>query len=143
MSSFESTDDAVWTWRLLYTKRHAEIWVDANLRKQGFQTLLPRAMKRQCMGLLFPRYIFACFRTGQRGESMAGTYGVQYVVMCGDRPTIVPEDVIQGIRARMDGRGVVALDRAVEVDPMFAKTQRERVYALTRFAQAGFRVRAA
>src|SRR5471032_814276 len=41
MSSLLSMTDDGLTWQLVYTKRHAETWVDANLRKQGFETLMP------------------------------------------------------------------------------------------------------
>ena len=46
-------------WQLLYTKSRAEEWVEINLRKQGFATLLPRVRSRSGFGPLFPRYLFA------------------------------------------------------------------------------------
>jgi hypothetical protein len=136
------TDDGV-TWCLLYTKHHAEAWVDANLRTQGFACLLPWTPKRAGVGPLFPRYVFAGHRPGQRAERLANTYGVQYVVHFADQPARVPPEVIEEIRARMDARGIVRLERVPAVDPMFARRERERVYALTRLAAAGFRVRIA
>lgn len=151
MSSFEMEAADGFTWRLLYTKPRAESWVDANLRKQGFEALLPRTPSRAGFVPLFARYVFAGYQPGTggggpRSESLAGTYGVQYVVKCGEAPARVPASVIEEIRARMDERGVVRLEELTGrggVDPIFAKRQRERVYALTRLAQAGFRVRIA
>lgn len=131
------------TWRLLYTKPHAEVWVEANLRNQGFESLLPRIATRGGFGPLFPRYVFAGYHPGQRAEAFAGTYGVQYVVQCGMRPAIVPADLVVEIRARMDDRGVVALEKRAVEDPLFARRQRERLEALAKFAAAGFRVRVA
>jgi hypothetical protein len=143
MSSFEMEAADGFTWRLLYTKPHAEAWVDANLRKQGFESLLPRTPTRAGICPLFSRYVFAGYGPGQRPERFAGTFGVQYVVNCGEAPARVPLNVIEEIRARMDERGIVRLERLTGADPIFAKRQRERVYALTRLAQAGFRVRIA
>jgi hypothetical protein len=48
--------------------------------------------------------------------------------------------VIDGILARMDEQGVVELEGRAVVDPLFARRERERVRALVKFAQAGFRV---
>jgi hypothetical protein len=135
-------DDGV-TWCLLYTKPRAEAWVEANLRKQGFVCLLPWTPTRAGMGPLFPRYVFAGHRPGQRPQSLAGTYGVQYVVHFADRPARVPSDVIHEIAARMDGRGVVHVEKLARVDQLFARRQRERLAALEKFAAAGFRVRSA
>jgi hypothetical protein len=143
MSYIEScTDDGV-TWCLLYTKHRAEAWVDANLRTQGFACLLPWTPTRAGVGPLFPRYVFAGHHPGQRAEPLASTYGVQYVVHFADQPARVPPEVIEEIRARMDARGIVRLERVPDVDPMFARRERERVYALARLAAAGFRVRVA
>jgi hypothetical protein len=65
---------------------------------------------------------------------------VLYVVRCGEKPARVPLEVIDGIRARMDEHGVVELEGRPLVDPLFARRERERVRALVKFAQAGFRV---
>jgi transcriptional antiterminator RfaH len=143
MSSSASNAADSRTWRLLYTKPHAEVWVEANLRNQGFESLLPRTATRSGFGPLFPRYVFAGYRAGQRPEAFAGTYGVQYVVHCGLRPAIVPVELIVEIRARMNERGVVVLEKRAIEDPLFARRQRERLEALAKFAAAGFRVRAA
>jgi hypothetical protein len=131
------------TWRLLYTKPHAEAWVEANLRNQGFESLLPRVATRSGFGPLFPRYVFAGYQPGQRAEAFAGTYGVQYVVQCGAHPSIVPLDVVADIRSRMNARGVVTLEHGDDADSLFAARQRERLETLARFAAAGFRVRSA
>jgi hypothetical protein len=143
MSRYElHADDGV-NWCLLYTKPRAEAWVEANLRKQGFESLLPWTATRGGMAPLFPRYLFAGHRQGQRSQSLAGTYGVQYVVQCAGRPARVPAEVIREIAGRMDARGVVQVETSAQVDPLFAKRQRERLVALEKFAAAGFKVRIA
>ena len=127
-------------WVLLYTKPHAEIWAEANLRRQGFVTLLPRVRRRGGFAPLFPRYLFAASRPGQPTEPLRHTRGVSYVVHCGPHPARVPGHVIDAVRARMDAHGVVVLDAAPAPDPLFAKAERERLRTLEKLARAGFRV---
>lgn len=127
-------------WLLLYTKARAESWADINLRKQGFTTLLPRVRQRDGFGPLFPRYVFVGAPDGMDSRPARSTRGVLYVVRCGEKPARVPLEVIDGIRARMDEHGVVELEGRPLVDPLFARRERERVRALVKFAQAGFRV---
>ena len=135
-------DDAALSWLLVYTKARAEAWTDINLRNQGFVTLAPRVAARRGFGMLFPRYVFVGFAPGARDAAIRSTLGVQYVVHCGDKPARVPAHVIEEIRSRMDAHGVVHLD-IVPIDPLFAKRERERVRALIKLAQAGFRVKSA
>ena len=127
-------------WLLLYTKARAESWADINLRKQGFATLLPRVRQRDAFGPLFPRYVFVGAPPGTDFRPARSTRGVLYVVHSGEKPARVPLEVIDGIRTRMDEQGVVELERRPLVDPLFARRERERVRALVKFAQAGFRV---
>ena len=128
------------SWVLLYTKPYAETWADANLRRQGFLTLLPRVRRRGGFAPLFPRYLFAAHRPGQSTSPLRSTRGVLYVVQCGDHAARVPPGVIEQVRARMDAEGLVRLDAAPPVDPLFARAERERIRALERLARAGFRV---
>ena len=127
-------------WLLLYTKARAESWADINLRKQGYATLLPRVRKPNGFAPLFPRYVFVGAPRGTDFRSARSTRGVLYVVHCGEKPARVTLDVIDGIRARMDDHGVVQLDARPLTDSLFARRERERVRALVRLAQAGFRV---
>jgi transcriptional antiterminator RfaH len=127
-------------WLLLYTKARAESWADMNLRKQGFATLLPRVRQRDGFGPLFPRYVFVGAPGGVDFRPARNTRGVLYVVHCGEQPARVPREVIDEIRGRMDEQGVVTLEGRSVVDPLFARQERERIRALVKFAQAGFRV---
>jgi hypothetical protein len=43
----------------------------------------------------------------------------------------------------MDTHGVVHLEKLAKPDPLFARRERERVRALVKLAQAGFRVKSA
>lgn len=130
-------------WQLLYTKPHAEEWVEVNLRRQGYTTLLPRVQGRSGYRPLFPRYIFAGFEADRSVRELRSTRGVSYVVQCGEQPARVPVEVISEIEGRMDAWGVVAVDVKAEPDSLFGKAERERVRALVRFAEAGWRVRVA
>jgi transcription antitermination factor NusG len=127
-------------WRLLYTKARAESWAEINLRKQGFVTLMPRVRQRDGLGPLFPRYLFVGAQTESDFRPVRSTRGVLYVVQCGEHPARVSPDVIDTIRRRMDAQGIVHLDDRPVIDPLFARRERERVRALVKFAQAGFRV---
>ena len=129
-------------WRLLYTKPRAEEWVEINLRKQGFATLLPRVRGRAGFGPLFPRYLFAGFEPDQSPRPMRSTLGVLYVVHCGSQPAGVPAAVVEEVRGRMDAHGVVTVDAAPDNDPLFARRERERTRALVRLVEAGWRVKA-
>ncbi len=129
-------------WRLLYTKPRAEEWVEINLRKQGFATLLPRVKARSGFGPLFPRYLFAGFEASQNPRPMRSTLGVLYVVHCGDQPARVPLEVIGEVRSRMDAYGVVLVESAPSADPLFARRERERTRALVKLVEAGWRVKA-
>jgi transcriptional antiterminator RfaH len=135
--------DGELSWRLLYTKPHAESWAEVNLRKQGYIVLLPRVSTKAGFAPLFPRYLFAGVEAEQPSTSIRSTFGVQYVVQCGDRPAEVPEDVVADIRSRMDSHGVVHLEDRPKPDPLFAKRERERVRTLVKLAEAGFRVKLA
>jgi hypothetical protein len=53
----------------------------------------------------------------------------------------VPAEVIEQIRSRMDSHGLVRVGKAPDVDPLFAKPQRERLRALQALVAAGFRVK--
>jgi transcription antitermination factor NusG len=127
----------------LYTKPHAEEWVEVNLRRQGYTTLLPRVQGRSGYRPLFPRYIFAGFEADRSVREMRSTRGVSYVVQCGEQPARVPADVIAEIEGRMDAWGVVVVDAKPSAESLFGKAERERVRALVRFAEAGWRVRVA
>jgi hypothetical protein len=138
-----SSDETELSWKLVYTKPRAEAWAEMNLRKQGYRVLLPRVAGRRGFGPLFPRYLFVGHDANQRSASVANTYGVLYVVQCGQRPAYVPQGVIDDIRTRMNQRGVVFVDDASPQDSLFARRERDRVRTLVRLAQAGFRVRSA
>ena len=130
-------------WELLYTKSRAEEWVEVNLRRQGYSTLLPRVRARSGYRPLFPRYIFAGFEADRSARELRSTRGVSYVVQCGENPARVPGSVIAEIEGRMDAHAVVRLDHVSSPASLFGPVERERLRALAKFAAAGWRVRVA
>jgi transcription antitermination factor NusG len=133
-------------WKLVYTKARCEAWSEAHLRNQGFAVLLPRVRnaKGTAFEPLFPRYVFIGHTPGRDIGPIRNTRGVQRIVEFAAHPARVPAEVIEEIRSRMDAHGVVALDaNAPSPRPLFDRRAQERLRALVRLAQAGFRVVAA
>jgi transcription antitermination factor NusG len=137
----QSLSDTALIWQLLYTKPHAETRAELNLRRQGFATLLPRIRNGSESAPLFPRYIFCGHSAGQPTACLRSTIGVLDIVRCGEHPARVPVEMIEQIRSRMNAHSIVRLGEGPKMDPLFARSQRERVRALERLAAAGFRVR--
>ena len=78
------------SWQLVYTKARAERWVELNLRRQNFLTLLPLVRGRTGFQPLFPRYVFVGIEPDRSARPIAGTRGVQYIVHFGSQPARVP-----------------------------------------------------
>jgi hypothetical protein len=130
-------------WKLVYTKARCEVWSEANLRNQGFTILCPRmADPHGGFAPLFPRYLFVGHAPGRDLTSIRSTRGVLRIVQFGDAPARVPREVIEDLRRRMDGRGVVALE-ASPTEPLYDRRAQQRIRALVKLAEAGFRVVAA
>jgi hypothetical protein len=131
------------SWLLVYTKPHAEVWAEANLRNQGFMPLLPRVAARSGFAPLFKRYLFVGFRGLQPPPSIRNTSGVLYVVRCGQQVARVPAEVIADVSGRMNEYGIVHLAPKPATSPLFARRERERNAALAKFASAGFKLKSA
>ena len=130
-------------WFLVYTKARAERWAEANLRRQGYATVLPYVRAVGGESPLFPRYVFVGCHPGQRAEPLRSTSGVLYTVTFGSAPAAVHPQVIDDIRARMDPSGFVTVESGTPSNALFAARERERTRTLRRLAEAGFRVKVA
>jgi transcriptional antiterminator RfaH len=113
-------------WYVVQTHSHAEIKASWHLQRQGFETYLPRYLKRRrharrtetVIVPLFPRYLFvAVDMTSQRWLSIRSTIGVTRLVCDGDRPAAVPEAVFEAIKRREDANGLIQLDRKPQFSP--------------------------
>lgn len=112
-------------WYVVYTKPSAEPSAVDHLRRQGFDAYLPRCRKivrharRQTNVLrpLFPRYLFVGFDSAvDRWRSINGTFGISRLVCHGERPTPLPDGLVDGLRdSEIDG-GVVPLSQLVLFD---------------------------
>ena len=114
-------------WHVVHTRSGREKFAAGHLERQGFTTYLPvcRRHRRHARGAapilapLFPRYLFVEADLAQdRWRSINGTYGVRHLVCMGDRPSRVPDGVVEAIRARETADGVVAL----APDPLLGET---------------------
>jgi transcriptional antiterminator RfaH len=114
-------------WYLIHTKPSAETVAQSNLDRQGYEVYLPRivlAARRNGqwqdrIGALFPRYLFLHLNEGWQALSpVHSTKGVASVVRFGSRYTIVPDAVIQDLRAREDAvTGLHRLNRGSRMSP--------------------------
>lgn len=113
-------------WYVVQTHPHAEAKAVWHLRRQAFETYLPRYLKKRrharriesVAAPLFPRYLFvAVDMTTQRWLSIRSTIGVTRLVCDGDRPAAVPAGVLDALRRREDANGLVQLERGPRFSP--------------------------
>ena len=121
-------------WYVVQTQVNGEAKAAENLGRQGYQTYLPRYLKRRRHARkvdftakpLFPRYMFVAIDIAtQRWRSVQSTVGVSRLVTNGDSPAMVPEGVVGALRAREDAKGLVTMD----AKPAFAPGDKVRVLA--------------
>jgi transcriptional antiterminator RfaH len=105
-------------WYVVHTQPHHEVRADLNLRQQGFRTYLPRYLRsrrharrtEQVLRPLFPRYLFVALDIARdRWRAIHSTFGVSHLVLAGEEPVAVPHGVVDDIRAREGGDGLVKL----------------------------------
>lgn len=98
-------------WYAVQCKPRREFVAETNLINQGYRVYLPLvATKRRCDGRwvdtvepLFPRYLFLAI--GSERQSLApvrSTFGVCGLVRFGGEPAVIPESVVESLRARQD-----------------------------------------
>jgi len=113
-------------WYVVHTHQGSERLAEGHLKRQGFETYLPlyRKITRHARRVaeitapLFPRYMFVAIdMAAQRWHSINGTFGVNHLVAMGDRPLALPEGIVDEIRAREAGEGLVKLEQ----EPPFKK----------------------
>jgi transcriptional antiterminator RfaH len=128
------SDIAPARWYVVQTQVNGEAKAADNLRRQGFETYLPRYLKRRRHARkvdftakpLFPRYMFVAIDIAtQRWRSVQSTFGVSRLVTNGDEPAVVPEGVVSTLQAREDAKGFVKMDAR----PAFAPGDKVRVLA--------------
>ena len=85
-----------------------------NLERQGFEVFFPREMETKHRGAkfveiarpLFPGYMIVSLDTqGADWRKVNSTYGVARLVSFGSVPTRVPNELVEVLRQRCDGKG--------------------------------------
>ncbi len=103
------------SWYLIYCKPQQERIARDNLERQGYVVYLPlapvrRRRKGRTMRIvdpIFPRYLFIYLsdQTDDWGP-IRSTIGVSALVRFGQIPAKIPDNLIQGLRAREDSDGI-------------------------------------
>lgn len=107
-------------WFAVVTKPRQEKIALENLQRQGFECFLPMAenpyqrrsrKNKPTIEPLFPRYLFLrAIASMQNLAPVRSTLGVVSMVRFGIELAVVPESVIQAVRARMEpGTGLVRI----------------------------------
>ena len=119
-------------WCAVQTHVRSEDKAAFHLKRQGFEVFLPKHLKRRkharridwVPAPMFPRYLFVALDLAQsRWWSIRSTFGVSNLVSFGSQPALVPSEIIDGIRARQDEKGLVK----THVGPGFKPGDRVRI----------------
>lgn len=105
-------------WYVVQSQPNAEQKAVVHLNRQGFETYLPRYLKRRrharrveiVAAPLFPRYLFVGIDLqAHRWRSIFSTIGVSRLVCNGETPQAVADRVVEALKARHDATGYVKL----------------------------------
>lgn len=120
------------SWYVAQTHPHGEERAVSNLRRQGFETYVPRYLRRRkharkvemIASVLFPRYVFVAFNPlVHRWLSIRSTSGISLLITQGDTPLPVPAGVVEGLRGREGEDGLITLG----MGPSFVPGDKVRV----------------
>jgi transcriptional antiterminator RfaH len=119
-------------WYVVQTQPHAEAKAAAHLGRQGFDTYLPRYLKRRrharrtetVAAPLYPSYVFVAFNPAvHRWRSIYSTIGVARLVCNGDVPAALSSEIIDGLKSRENANGFIQLQQR----PQFSSGDKVRV----------------
>jgi transcriptional antiterminator RfaH len=88
-------------WAVVQAEAQRERAVRLLLMRQGFETYMPRIKVRNRISLLFPTYVFV--RIIDQFYSIMWTPGVVRLLMAGDKPACLKDEIITTIRKREIG----------------------------------------
>jgi transcriptional antiterminator RfaH len=120
------------SWHVVQVHVRAETKAQMHLARQGFETYLPRYLKRRrharrtdtVAAPLYPSYLFVTFNPLiHRWRSIHSTVGVARLVCTGNVPAAIDDAIIGGLKSREDAQGFIQLERR----PQFAAGDRVRV----------------
>ena len=105
-------------WFLVHAQTGREAVAQANLRRQGYRTFLPRALRttrharklRTSESAFFPGYLFVSLDLAtQAWRQINGTLGVIRLFAADSRPTPVPPGVVEHLMTLADPTGLLSL----------------------------------
>lgn len=120
------------SWHVVQVHVHAEAKAQIHLARQGFETYLPRYLRRRrharrtdiVAAPLYPSYLFVTFNPSiHRWRSIQSTVGVARLVCNGETPAAIDGAIIDGLRSRENEQGYIQLERR----PQFAAGDKVRV----------------
>jgi transcriptional antiterminator RfaH len=120
------------SWHVVQVHVHAEAKAQMHLARQGFETYLPRYLKRRrharrtdmVAAPLYPSYLFVTFNPLiHRWRSIHSTVGVARLVCAGNVPAAIDCAIISGLKSRENAQGFIQLERR----PQFAAGDKVRV----------------
>ena len=107
-------------WCVVRTHAHAEAKAIENLRRQGFETYLPKFRKLRSHARrqdvvaapLFPRYCFVALdKARDRWHAIRSTIGVDRILGGDTGPASVGDDIVDALRQREDADGFIQMDK--------------------------------
>jgi transcriptional antiterminator RfaH len=96
-------------WSVVQCEAQREHSVRLLLMRANFETYLPQVMHRRRPALLFPTYLFC--RIVEQWYRVRWTPHVVRMLMTGNRPAQMPEDVMREIQSRESRDGFIRLPR--------------------------------
>jgi transcriptional antiterminator RfaH len=120
------------SWYAIHTNPREEDRAHSNLSAWGVETCCPKLKSVRSLNFtgrtvqvidhLFPRYIFARFNADAMLHKVRFTRGVRNVVMIGDVPARVEDEIIDLLRSRMSPDGLITpQDEFDEGDEVYLK----------------------
>jgi transcription elongation factor/antiterminator RfaH len=111
-------------WYVVHTQPCCEFRAAMNLYNQKFAIFLPKRYKtirharklRSVEAAFFPGYLFIALDLArQQWRRVNSTFGVNRLVMQGDRPHPVPDGIVEALRATADDRGILRLSEHLRI----------------------------
>lgn len=135
-------------WYVVQARHLSEQRAVHELENQGFEAFLPCYLRKRrharkvtfAPAPLFPGYLFVRLDPArQRWRSINGTYGVARLVAGESGPLPIADAVVEGLRARRDGQGYIALSQRPDFAPGQVVRIRSGSFAETLGLFEGFR----
>ncbi len=114
-------------WYLIQTHPKQEDRAESNLNSIGIETLSPKFKEprrniyngtiSKLVKPLFPSYIFAKFKVDDLYHKVRYTRGVRQLISFGDSPTVIQEEIIDAIRARVSADGFAVIEPEEDLKP--------------------------